>query len=251
MGADCASACTIDGRDYPDGEPNPANPCEVCDSAQDPSAWSPAPFLTKCGANLDQMCCNGACCPDGTCCRPGFASCSVEWCGIVDPCPYLQEPCGCTIDGQFYAHQAVNPTNDCEWCDAYWSTTSWTSRSSSTRCGPFADRFCCEGVCCEAGSCCNAAEVCEAGAPGCRGCTIGGRFSFDGVRNPDDICQQCVAAESTTSWSHAPNGTVCEAVIDEDGVYWGDRVCCEGVCCPSVYDCCNLAGVCEQTTTCQ
>jgi hypothetical protein len=243
---DCVPACTIAGQDYADGAPNPANPCEVCDSARDPSAWSPAPFLTKCGANLDRICCDGACCPDGTCCNPGFASCSVEWCGIVDPCPYLDGPCGCTIDGQFYAHKAVNPANECAWCDAYWSTTAWTSRPSSTRCGPFSDRFCCEGVCCVAGSCCNAAEVCEAGAPGCQGCIIGGRFYFNGAKNPDDPCQQCVIAESTTSWSNAPNGNVCEAVIDENGVYWGDRVCCEGTCCP-LYDCCNFSGVCERT----
>ena len=248
--ADCDPACTIDGQTYPDGAANPANPCEVCDSAQDPSAWSPAPFLTKCGANLDQICCHGACCPDGECCRPGFDFCSVEWCGIVDPCPYLDGPCGCTIDGQFSAHQAVNPTNECEWCDAYWSTDAWTSRPSHVRCGPFADRFCCEGVCCETGACCNAAEVCEAGAPGCRGCTIGGRFSFNGHQNPDDPCQQCVTTESTTSWSHAPNGNTCEAVIDDNGVYWGDRVCCEGVCC-ELYACCNRSGVCEQTTNCQ
>ena len=61
----CAPSCEIDGQSYTDGEPNPANPCEVCDVAQDSSAWSPAPFLTKCGANLDQICCNGVCCPDG------------------------------------------------------------------------------------------------------------------------------------------------------------------------------------------
>ncbi len=243
----CDPPCTIDGQEYPAGAPNPANPCEVCDSAQDPSAWSPAPFLTKCGANLDQVCCNGACCPDGECCRPGFAFCSVEWCGIVDPCPFIEGPCGCTIGGQFYAHQTVNPANECEWCDAYWSTDAWTGRPSHIRCGPFSDRFCCEGVCCETGSCCNSADVCEFSAPGCRGCTIGGRFYFNGHQNPDDPCQQCVTAESTTSWSHAPNGNTCEAVIDENGVYWGDRVCCEGVCC-ELYACCNLSGICEQTS---
>lgn len=241
-GDPCAPACEIDGQTYTDGEPNPANPCEVCDVAQDPAAWSSAPFLTRCGANLDQICCEGVCCPDGECCRPGFTFCSVEWCGIVDPCPYVEEPCGCTIGGQFYAHQTVNPANECQWCDAYWSTTDWTGRPSYIRCGTFADRFCCEGVCCETGSCCNEEAICEAAAPGCIGCTINGRFYRNGERNPDDLCQQCLIDESTTTWSNTSNGYVCEAVI-EDGVYYGDRVCCEGVCC-ALYDCCGVSGTC-------
>ena len=112
--------------------------------------------------------------------------------------------------------------------------------------GPFADRFCCEGVCCETGSCCNGEAICEAAAPGCLGCTINGRFYRDGVRNPDDLCQQCLAAESTTTWSNAMNGVICEAVID-DGIYYGDRVCCEGVCC-ELYACCNFSGACELTS---
>lgn len=239
----CDPACEIDGQPYAEGDPNPDNPCEVCDSAQNPAAWSPAPFLTKCGANLDQICCDGVCCPDGECCRPGFQSCSVEWCGIVDPCPYVAEPCGCTIDGQFYAQQEINPANSCQWCDAYWSTTGWSSRPSYIRCGPFADRFCCDGVCCETGSCCNANETCEAGAPGCVGCTINGRYYGDNAPNPDDPCQRCRVELSTTSWSPGANGTVCEAVIVE-GVYWGDRICCEGVCC-ELYDCCGVSGACH------
>ena len=243
---DCTPGCEIGGQTYPDGTPNPENPCQVCDLAQNPAGWSPAPFLTKCGANKDRVCCEGECCPQGECCRPNFTSCSVEWCGIVDPCPYVEEPCGCTIDGQFYANETINPQNECEWCDAYWSTTAWTGRPSYIRCGAFADRFCCAGTCCDTGSCCNADDVCEAGAPGCVGCTIGGRLYRDGVHNSNDPCRQCRVEESTTSWSVGPNGFVCEAVITE-GVYYGDRICCEGVCC-DLYDCCSGSGICDASS---
>jgi hypothetical protein len=240
----CHQPCTIEGVDYAHGEPNPENPCEVCDSEVSTESWSEAPFLTKCG-NGDQICCHGVCCPNGDCCNPQFSFCSIEWCGTVDPCPYIEEPCGCTIDGQFYENRTINPNNECEWCDPYWSTTSWSSRPPYIRCGPFGDRLCCDGICCETGSCCRfGSDICEAGAPGCVGCTIGGRYFGDGFRNPDDPCQQCNVAESTTSWSMSPPGRVCEAVIDDDGVYWGDRVCCQGVCC-ELYACCNFSNMCE------
>jgi hypothetical protein len=241
----CGPPCVIGGLEYQNGDPNPENACEVCDSAVSAETWTDAPFLTKCGGDGDRICCNGVCCPDGECCRPGFSSCSIEWCGIVDPCPYIDGPCGCTIEGQFYDHLDANPSNPCQRCDAYWSTTSWSASPNYFRCGALEDRFCCEGVCCETGSCCNQTGACQLGAPGCRGCVIGGRFFFDGIRNEADKCQICDVEQSTTSWSQAPNGLSCEMVVDDDGVFWGFRYCCEGVCCPSYADCCSFSNTCE------
>jgi hypothetical protein len=241
----CHAPCIIDGVEYQHGAANPANPCEICDSEISTEAWSDAPFLTKCGDDLDRICCHGVCCPDGQCCHdnPAWNFCSVEWCDIVDPCPHIDGPCGCTIDGQFYAHETINRNNTCEWCDAYWSTTSWTDRRNFSRCGPFGDRFCCEGVCCETGSCCNATGICEFEAPACRGCVIGDRFFYNGIRNPENGCEICDTSRSTTSWTIRPNDVVCDTIVVDD-VVW-NLYCCEGICCPNPEDCCSTkSGMC-------
>ena len=124
----------------------------------------------------------------------------------------------------------------------------WSAAPFLTTCSEHLDRYFCEGACCETGSCCNAAGTCEASRPGCVGCTMGGRFSGDGARNPADLCQQCRAERSTTDWSAGENGVVCEVMV-ENGVFSGNRVCCEGVCC-DLYGCCSGSGICG-ATNCQ
>jgi hypothetical protein len=90
------ASCTIDGMCVADGNTNPANPCEICDTDRSAGRWSPVAAGTGCGTG--EVCeggvlssgssCNaaGACvpnagtaCPSGECasateCRPGPAS---------------------------------------------------------------------------------------------------------------------------------------------------------------------------------
>lgn len=57
--------CSIGGVCYPDGIPNPTNPCEVCSVVATDSAWSVLPNGTTCGYN--------AVCGGGDCeCAPGW-----------------------------------------------------------------------------------------------------------------------------------------------------------------------------------
>jgi hypothetical protein len=234
----CAS-CTIDGVTYAAGTLNPTNECEHCDPAVSLTAWSPADH-GHCGDQ--QVCCNGVCCQDRTCCGPPWStnkSCNIEWCGMTDPCDYV-DPCGCTIDGVFYPHQTIDPANGCQWCHAYFSTTSWYDRGDFARCGPNEDQYCCGAVCCALGACCNDAGVCEFESPYCRGCVIGARFYRHLQRNPDNACEVCNADLSTASWTNQTNQLLCGFEV-VDGVSY-ERRCCEGVCCLGGQCCTN--GIC-------
>lgn len=59
------NGCSIGGVCYPDGIPNPANACEVCDVEASASAWSTLSNGTACGYNA--VCEIGACA-----CSPGW-----------------------------------------------------------------------------------------------------------------------------------------------------------------------------------
>lgn len=52
--------CLIGGTCYADGEENPANDCEICDSAQATLTWSPKPDNTTCATGTCQA---GTCTP--------------------------------------------------------------------------------------------------------------------------------------------------------------------------------------------
>lgn len=235
--------CEIEAVFYGAGTSKPDNDCEICDPSVSATSWSPAPDHAHCGDQ--QVCCNGACCPGGECCRTGFSFCSIEWCGLTDPCDYV-DPCGCTIDGVFYPHETVNPGNECQWCHAYFSTTSWSSRGDFAGCGPNEDRYCCNDICCELGACCHDADACEFGSPYCKGCVITGRFYRHLQRNPNNPCELCNADLDPAFWSNRENHQHCGPMIDDDGIYWGDLLCCEGVCCTDWYNCCRADGTCGQ-----
>ena len=46
-------------------------------------------------------------------------------------------------------------------------------------------------------------------APTCYGCRIGGICYDNGAVNPNNVCQYCDRAKSTTSWSYRPEGYLC------------------------------------------
>lgn len=52
LAGQCGTGCVVDNTVVPDGKPNPANPCEVCDVTKSKLAFSPVPAFTACGTNL-------------------------------------------------------------------------------------------------------------------------------------------------------------------------------------------------------
>ncbi|NUN13857.1 MAG: lamin tail domain-containing protein, partial [Myxococcales bacterium] len=61
-----ANVCEIGGVCYPDGDPNPANQCQVCDSDADPSDWTNRIDGFSCNADSDGCTVNDSC-SAGTC----------------------------------------------------------------------------------------------------------------------------------------------------------------------------------------
>ena len=61
--------CLIDGVCYQDGDENPANECEVCNSSLDTEAWSPRPAGTACTEDAFE-CTADECDGDGSCTHP-------------------------------------------------------------------------------------------------------------------------------------------------------------------------------------
>ncbi|MGH2532942.1 MAG: hypothetical protein ACRDJW_11650 [Thermomicrobiales bacterium] len=207
-----ACDCQIDGQGYSRHTLNPDNACEICDPDRDSGSWSPDSDVT-CGPDRDQVCCNGVCCAPGACCALDLVC----------------ETCDCQIDGQGYSRNTLNPANACEICEPETSATAW-SPDSDVSCGPNHDQVCCNGVCCGQDECCNSPGHCEA----CElGCTIDGVVYTAGTTNPNDACQDCNPAMSTTLWTIVPNDSPCGGSVDQ--------VCCNGVCCNPNW-CCSPFG---------
>ena len=95
------NACFIDGGCYSDGDLNPNNPCQICQSDLTSTAWTnmadETPCFTinpnsTCSAPTD-LCFSGICVdqylPSSQVCRPALSSCDIEeYCtGSSDSCP--------------------------------------------------------------------------------------------------------------------------------------------------------------------
>jgi hypothetical protein len=145
-------------------------------------------------------------------------------------------PDACTIAGAEYQDGTENPANSCEYCDLSVSATTWTAKSSNTRCGPNGDQYCCNGHCCELGICCNSTTlVCDPNQ--CRLCVIAGRVYESADRNPANSCEWCNPFTSTTTWSFVTDNFYCDP-----GSQFG--ACCHGICCTGQGEFCNHLGSC-------
>ena len=93
-----------------------------------PSACIPPGGKAPC--KTDNQCCEGAVCGGGLCKR------------------------GCKINKVYYDNGAINPLNECQWCQASTNRFGWTNRVSGTACGSPADTECTNPDTCNgAGSC--------------------------------------------------------------------------------------------------
>ena len=94
--------CTIGGRNYNDGQANPANVCQVCDVSANATAWSPND-----GAACDDgsVCTGADSCSGGTCsvhatslnCDDGNP-CTIDSCAPATGCVHANNPAGCGDD---------------------------------------------------------------------------------------------------------------------------------------------------------
>ncbi len=113
----------------------------------------------------------------------------------------------CAVAGNVYAGGDVNPGSDCQSCQPNLSAVTWTNDTDGTLCG--------SGGICYAGACVS-------------GCEIAGVYFTASAFNPNNACQSCQPAVSTSGWSAIPDGTGCG----------NNQLCSSGACGTQ----CDIAG---------
>jgi hypothetical protein len=188
------------------GAVNPLNPCERCDQ----TSWSPLADGTSCGTG--QVCASGTCAarcfingvllaagavnPDDACVQCDPASSTTQWsaradgtsCGGGEVCVSGACRAKCLIDGGVIDASAINPSNACEQCTPATSTSAWSTRTDGASCGA--------GQVCDTGVCANK-------------CFIAGALQAANALHPQNPCERCEPASSTTSWTALSNGASC------------------------------------------
>ncbi|XP_078378028.1 uncharacterized protein LOC144661203 isoform X1 [Oculina patagonica] len=177
------------------------NPCQICDPSSSISTWS----------DRDGVACDdGNKCTRGDTCRSGQCTATPFWCNSV--CQYcnghncslktgfgfVKNNCTCRINGQDYAHQTVNPSNQCQWCDlldaAARVNSEWTNRPT---------------VPCDDHDKCTKLDMCVAGS--CKGQGYSCQSSY-----PASSClrtSECVG-DGTCRYKMRSNGTICRPAVD-------------------------------------
>lgn len=254
----CAG-CNIDGLCVPEGQRNPSNSCETCDTSRRRDGWSAADG-TSCddGAfcTTDDTCDGTVCRGDGIACN-GRETCeeSTDRCSTPatpacpdgSVCSIATDSCettclGCSIGDVCYAGDAPNPANPCEVCDVAISREHWSPRDGG-RCDDGA--FCTQYDTCRAGRCvgelrncddsvsCNGTETCDESidmcTPGIRACEHGSLCHPD-TDTCESACGGCVVSGSCVAEGATNPMNPCE-VCDpaRAAVGWSDNagVICE------------------------
>ncbi|HSA21447.1 MAG TPA: hypothetical protein P5076_08365 [Myxococcota bacterium] len=235
-----AGRCSIGGACWDDGQENPANPCEACDSST-PGAWAPLTGL-PCddGDPCTRMdsCSLGACLGISYSCDDGL-DCTADTCDGVGGCSFSILAGRCRIGGVCWADGDPRPGYPCQECDAADSPQAWSSLPNGTSCDDV--NVCTTSSTCQNGSCAGAGLIsCDDGLTctdddcdslsGCFStvlpgtCLLGGACFTDGQTNPANPCEACDATAPQV-WS--PNdGAPCS---DGDPCTSGD-LCAGGTC---------------------
>lgn len=203
-------------------------------------------------------------------------------------------PGKCVIDGICYDNGKVNPANKCQACTFAKSPTSWSAAAEGVQCAAAscADLTLSLPKKCAAGGCVGALQNCDDGLSctsdscstntGCANvliagsCLIGGNCYADGETSPDNPCQVCKPATSTSAWQLMPSTCLIGGTCYEEGDHltnpclvcaaakstsvWSNAPvgteCVPGICSFQDYTTpktCNATGGCEEggtTTAC-
>lgn len=257
--------CNVGGVCAEQGETNPQNPCEFCNTSASNSEWSLLPNDSVCDADGDgctvgDVCVGGVCvigatneCDDGDDCTEDTCVSTGAQTFVCDNQPIANV---CSINGACYPAGETNPDEPCEICDIGQSTTSWSTAANGTPCDA-------DGSGCTVGDAC-VDGTCTAGPPpdcddqldctddGCEpltateyactptangnGCFIEGACYADGEAPEGAPCEECNPANNPVGWSAKLNGAACNA--DDDGCTVGD-ICMGGNCVKGTEPDCN------------
>ena len=125
VSAQLADTCLVEGVCAAPGDPNPDNPCEVCDPVVASSAWTAAAGGTVCAT---------------TSCTQG--SCSLRTCQNE-----VLVAGFCLIDDLCYAADETEPNSFCHVCDPSSSPTAWSDLPNDTQCSAIGSCACEAGIC--------------------------------------------------------------------------------------------------------
>ncbi|XP_065840987.1 uncharacterized protein [Oscarella lobularis] len=146
-GAGCtlnSGYCLIDGQCFSRDTKNPEiqySQCQACKPDQSTIQWTP---LTGDSCNDNDLCTHSDKCTSiGLCVGtqiPGQCSLACQECDgtstckITKGCVTSSNTCGCLVGGVCYDNNAVNPNNQCQYCDFGASGSSWTNYAKGTKC---------------------------------------------------------------------------------------------------------------------
>jgi hypothetical protein len=257
------SGCVIDNTCYAALQPNPANPCQVCDPGTSDSAWSPRPAGTLCSDSLfcttEEQCDGvGGCGVQLNSCDDGFG-CTVDICNESTRSCSSSSLTACVIDGLgCVAADTVNPNNSCESCQP--GLTGWAAMAQGTACQD--GQACTSGDACAAGGVCVgqplscsqdlascADNTCDEAAGACKldvllGCVIGNACVAADTEEPGNPCRACIPSISVLEYSNRPVGALCT-----DGQFCTNDACNgAGLCLSTARDCNDNLGC--TTDTC-
>ncbi|MEM1347344.1 MAG: PKD domain-containing protein, partial [Myxococcota bacterium] len=269
-----ADTCLIAGTCFDNGDDNPANSCEACTSATSTSAFTSKADGTACTDDglscTDDVCQAGACVNElqagnclvaGACVADGADNPANECESCIaatDTTAFTPKSSGtacddgafCTVmDACDGAGACAGMTRDCSGLTNDCNTGTCDDAADSCVASPLAD-----GTACTSDNIACTDDVCRAGA--CQNelqagnCLIDGGCFADGVDNPMNQCEACVAASAPSAFTPKAAGVACD-----DGAFCTDADTCDGVgaCdpgpardCSGLDDACNT-GTCDDT----
>lgn len=218
-----ATNCTIGATCYAAGAVNPANSCQTCAPAINPTGWT---LLT-----------------DGNACASDGLSCTADVCGS-GLCTHTVAANTCAIGGACYASGATNPGNSCQACAPATSSTTFTVLANGSACDD--DGLSCTTDTCSAGACSHTLAA--------KNCLIGGVCYADGAFDPSVECRKCDSASSTTAFTALAVGSTClddgNSCTSDVCAKHGNTIKCDHDAAPAGTVCRSKQGECDQVETC-
>ncbi|HRE90868.1 MAG TPA: hypothetical protein PK095_17220, partial [Myxococcota bacterium] len=220
------NTCQIDGACYPANAVNPQNACQVCQPNVSPTQWTTATNTCQIGG---QCWAANQANPNSPCqiCNP-----------LVSTSSWSQANNTCQIQGQCYAAGVTRPGVQCQLCDPQRSATGWSLAGANVSCDDnnacSAQSFCNGAGLCVGDTSCNDGVACTEDIcypqVGCDNsglapgfCRIGGQCVPQNTSNPTNPCERCNPAISTTQWAPQPNNVGCS-----DNLYCTVNDRCDG-----------------------
>ena len=252
-------------RLLPSGVANPANACQECIPASNPTGWS-NDDTNLCGAG--SFCSGSNACQAGVC-ESGTPPCTDDGLACTTTCDEASRACNviqpgfCLIDNACYPSGTANPANPCQECLPASSQSDWSDDDANT----CSDGLFCTGADhCAGGACLGGASPCQDDGQSCTttcdeassscnviqagACLIDGSCVLEGATPVTNTCLECIGALSQIAWS-PDDSNACS-----DGLFCtGPEHCAAGACESGVPACTDDGLTCtdtcaEATATC-